>query len=163
MASFRHVPCAPCVNESERIAIECLTARLTNVASGPWILLSNLNHSVSIQHPSDEIDGVLIGPPGVVVIEVKHWDQDNLKRGVEDAAELLNAKAKRVRGKIPPGIDPGFVEGRFLLTRGQLRLAKQAPVRGIRFFGVPESAELAGITAPARLSADEIERIAPTG
>ena len=72
MANFRHIPCGPCVNESERNAIECLKARLQNTASGPWLLLSNLNHRVSAQRRSDEIDGVLIGPPGVVVIEVKH-------------------------------------------------------------------------------------------
>ncbi|MDD5177526.1 MAG: NERD domain-containing serine/threonine-protein kinase [Sterolibacterium sp.] len=160
MANFRHIPCGPCVNESERIAIECLKARLQNAASGPWLLLSNLNHSVSAQRRSDEIDGVLIGPPGVVVIEVKHWDKDYLKVGVEAEADLLDTKAKRIRGKIPQGIAPGFVEGRFLLTRGQLRLANQAPVRGIRFFGLPECGELASINAPARLSSGEIERIA---
>lgn len=160
MANFRHIPCGPCVNESERIAIERLKACLQNTATGPWVLLSNLNHSVSAQRRSDEIDGVLIGPPGVVVIEVKHWDTDYLKGGVEAAADLLGAKAKRIRGKIPPGIDPGFVDGRFLLTRGQLRLANQAPVRGTRFYGLPECGELASVNAPASLSANEIERVA---
>ncbi|MBI4741450.1 MAG: protein kinase [Betaproteobacteria bacterium] len=162
MANFRHIPCGSCVNESERKAIECLKARLQNTASGLWLLLSNLNHSVSAQRRSDEIDGVLIGPPGVVVIEVKHWDQGYLKNSVEAEADRLDAKAKRIRGKIPPGMAPGFVEGRFLLTRGQLRLANQAPVRGIRFFGLPECGELAGISAPVRLSPSEIERIAKT-
>lgn len=160
MANFRHIPCGPCVNESERHAIECIKARLQNTTSGPWVLLSNLNHSVSAQRRSDEIDGVLIGPPGVVVIEVKHWDQEYLKRGVEAEADCLDAKAKRIRGKIPPGISPGFVEGRFLLTRGLLRVANHAPIRGIRFFGLPECEELASINALARLSANEIERIA---
>lgn len=159
MANFRHIPCGPCVNESERNAIECLKVCLQNTASGPWLLLSNLSHSVSAQRRSDEIDGVLIGPPGVVVIEVKHWDQSYLKGEVEAEADRLDAKAKRIRGKIPQGIAPGFVEGCFLLTRGQLRLAK-TPVRGIRFFGLPECGELAHINAPARLSASEIERIA---
>jgi len=160
MANFRHIPCGPCVNESERKAIECLKSRLQSTASGPWLLLSNLNHSVSAQRRSDEIDGVLIGPPGVVVIEVKHWDQNHLKDAAEAEADRLDTKAKRIRGKVPPGIDPGFVEGRFLLTRGQLRLANHKPVRGIRFYGLPECGELASIDASARLSPDEIERIA---
>ena len=160
MANFRHIPCGPCVNESERIAIECLKICLRNTPSGPWLLLSNLSHSVSAQRRSDEIDGILIGPPGVVVIEVKHWDQNNLKGGVDADADLLDAKAKRIRGKIPTGINPGFVEGRFLLTRGQLRLAQQIPVRGIRFFGLPECGDLASVSSSARLSANEIERIA---
>lgn len=160
MASFRHIPCGPCVNESERTAIEYLKVSLQKAPTGPWVLLSNLNHSVSAQRRSDEIDGVLIGPPGVVVIEVKHWDQTYPKDVVEAEAVRLDTKAKRIRGKIPPGIAPGFVEGRFLLTRGQLRLANHAPVRGIHFFGLPECEKLASIDAPARLSANEIERIA---
>jgi hypothetical protein len=86
MANFRHIPCGSCVNESERKAIECMKGCLQCAASGPWLLLSNLNHSVSAQRRSDEIDGVLIGPPGVVVIEVKHWDQNYPKDVVEAEA-----------------------------------------------------------------------------
>jgi len=130
------------------------------------VLLSNLNHSFSPQRLSDEIDGVLIGPSGVIVIEVKHWDRAYLvgkddQGKIEEEADRLNAKAKRIRGKIPTGIDPGFVEGRFLLTRGNnLRLVAEPPVRGVRFFGLSECGELASINASARLAPGEIERIA---
>lgn len=61
------------MNASEHLAVERGRAKLEG-AGGYWILLSNLNHS---QHPglrSDEIDLVVIGPNGVHVIEVKHWD-----------------------------------------------------------------------------------------
>jgi len=64
----RHIPCGTFVNESERLACERLRAKL-QAAPGDWIILSNLNHA---QHPSvrsDEIDAVVIGPPGVFVLD----------------------------------------------------------------------------------------------
>ena len=73
--SARHIPCGVSVNESERQAIERLKTKLPD----GWIVLSNLNHSSSAAYPSDEIDLIVIGPPGVTVIEVKHWDLDYVK------------------------------------------------------------------------------------
>ena len=63
--SARHIPCGVPVNESERQAIERLRTKLPD----GWILLSNLTHSTSVAYPSDEIDLVIIGPPGVTVVE----------------------------------------------------------------------------------------------
>ncbi|AUB81213.1 nuclease-related domain-containing protein [Candidatus Thiodictyon syntrophicum] len=64
----RHILCGTFVNESERLACARLFAKL-QAAPGDWIILSNLNHA---QHPSvrsDEIDAVVIGPPGVFVLD----------------------------------------------------------------------------------------------
>lgn len=74
------VPCGEVVNESEAAAIDRLKRELQNVGTPPgwdsddeWILLTNLTFSVTNQFQSDDIDIIAIGPPGVRVIEVKHW------------------------------------------------------------------------------------------
>ena len=66
---------------------------------------------VSSQHQSDEIDLLVIGPQGVVVIEVKHWDRTWIKKNqiqVEGEAEKLSNKVRRVattaRGRFEYGI-----------------------------------------------------------
>lgn len=112
----RHIPCGVAVNESERQAIERLESKLPD----GWILLSNLNHSSSAAYPSDEIDLIVIGPPGVTVADVKHWDIDYFKKNtsrVAAEAEKTKDKAKRIAGKIRFTFDPGFVVGAILLTR----------------------------------------------
>lgn len=102
VSNVRHLPCGDFVNASEQLAVERVRAKLEG-AGGYWILLSNLNHS---QHPglrSDEIDLVVIGPNGVHVIEVKHWDVAYLRQQqivVEQEAERINSKAKRIAGKL---------------------------------------------------------------
>jgi hypothetical protein len=114
MADVRHIPCGPYVNESERIAVEGLKGKLQKLPSAPWILLSNLNHAAKAHLRSDEIDLIVIGPTGIAVVEIKHWDLSYLKRcqaQVEHEAERVNAKAKRVAGKVntPPAKAGGFV------------------------------------------------------
>lgn len=66
--------CGPAANESEVLAVERLKQQLLNAPGADhWVLLTNLAFSVNHQFQSDEIDIVAIGPPGVRVIEVKHW------------------------------------------------------------------------------------------
>ena len=66
--------CGPAVNESERKAFEHITTRLKSTpGDGKWLLLTNLAFSATHRLQSDEIDIVAIGPPGVRVIEIKHW------------------------------------------------------------------------------------------
>ena len=68
------VPCGPAVNESERKAIAQLKTRIISVpGDDEWWLLTNLAFSATHRLQSDEIDIIAIGPPGVRVIEVKHW------------------------------------------------------------------------------------------
>ena len=157
----RHIPCGTFVNESERLAAERLQIRLRE-AGGAWILLSNLNHA---QHPSarsDEIDIVVIGPPGVFVIEVKHWDAAYLRQNTQVAereADRIDAKAKRVAGKLRLRLDPGFVAARLLLTRGEVRFdaTKRPSPRGVGAFGLPEWSDLLAAGGRAQLGPDQIE------
>ena len=68
--------CGPAANESELKASEHLKGRLqAQPGDDQWILLANLAFSVTHQLQSDEIDLVVIGPPGARVIEIKHWTQ----------------------------------------------------------------------------------------
>lgn len=165
MSEVRHIPCGPFVNESERIAVESLKSKLQGTSSGPWILLSNLNHAAKSNLRSDEIDLVAVGPNGVSVIEIKHWDTAYLKQHpvqVDQEAERVNAKAKRVAGKIRTAFDPGFVGGKILLTRGTIRFpsgTRPAP-RGIGAYGLAEWTELLGIGSSQVLTPEQINRAA---
>lgn len=155
-SGVRILPCGEFVNESERIAVERLHLKLQG-AGTPWILLSNLNHSSHPTARSDEIDLVAIGPAGVYVIEIKHWDTAWLKQQpltVEQEADRINAKAKRIAGKLRQRLDPGFVSARLLLTRGELRFeaGKRPQPRGVLVFGLPEWRELLALDGPVRLT-----------
>jgi hypothetical protein len=93
-------PCGPAANDSELKAFQHLKARLmSEPGEGTWILLTNLAFSVTHQLQSDEIDIVAIGPPGVRVIEVKHWTTqwfENHKAWVDDEADKLTHKARKI-------------------------------------------------------------------
>ena len=80
------------------------------------------------------------------MIEVKHWDRAFLKNQpvVQKEATKLNDKVRRLVG-MPrrAGIDPGFVTGRFLLTRDGVRWDNQRPeFHGCNFFGLSEWKQL---------------------
>ena len=88
--------CGPVVNESELNAFKQLRSRLQSTqGDGEWILLTNLAFSVTHQLQSDEIDIVAIGPPGVRVIEVKHWTA----QWVDVHADIVAQEADRVTNK----------------------------------------------------------------
>ena len=87
--------CGPFANESERTAFEHLRGRIESVLGAgddQWILLTNLTWSVTHQFQADEIDMIAIGPPGVRVIEVKHWS----RRWVDEHPDLVDQEADRV-------------------------------------------------------------------
>ena len=135
-------PCGPFANESERTAFEHLKNRIESSlgADGDqWMLLTNLTWSVTHQFQADEIDMVAIGPPGVRVIEVKHWS----RRWVDEHADLVEQEADKVTNKarkigttsrksVP---DLGRVDGVILLTRESPDMKELAGrvVRGVRF------------------------------
>ena len=123
----RNFSCGPASNESELKAFEYLKHQFESMpGQGEWVMLTNLAFSITHQLQSDEIDIVLIGPPGVLVIEVKHWTAkwiDSNKRLVEHEAERVTDKARKigttlrkivnnlpfVRGSIPA--DSGTFQG----------------------------------------------------
>ena len=94
------ISCGPAVNESERKAVAQLKTRLiAEQGDDEWLLLTNLAFSTTHRRQSDEIDIVAIGPPGVRVIEVKHWNADWVERNlelVEREAERVTDKARKV-------------------------------------------------------------------
>jgi hypothetical protein len=63
---------------------------------------------------------------------------------VEQEAERINTKAKRVAGKLRKKLDPGFVAPLFLLTRGEIKFEteKRPQIRGVSVFGLPECLQL---------------------
>ncbi|HNH92631.1 NERD domain-containing protein kinase family protein [Accumulibacter sp.] len=165
ISGFRHIPCGTPVNASEQLAIEKLRTKLQSTA-GPWILLSNLSHSPGAGRLSDEIDQVVIGPSGVFVIEVKHWDALFLKQRshvVESEADRVNDKAKRIAGKLKSAFDPGFVAPRLLLTRSNyagIQANQRIRMRGVPMFGLNEWKDLIDVEHCSRLDAIRIEEAA---
>ncbi|NMQ28293.1 hypothetical protein E4Q23_11340 [Candidatus Accumulibacter phosphatis] len=132
---------------------------------GPWVLLSNISHSSHAMRLSDEIDQVVIGPQGVFVVEVKHWDSAWLRQNphvAEGEADRINDKAKRVAGKLKTAFDPGFVAPRFLLTRGGkgMQAGQRINVRGVQVFGLSELHDLVNADGASQLAPENIERAA---
>lgn len=94
------IPCGPAANASEVAATEHLKRRLeAEPGDDEWFLLTNLAFSVTHRMQSDEIDIIAIGPPGVRVIEVKHWTGEWISDhgfDVEREADLVTGKSKKV-------------------------------------------------------------------
>jgi serine/threonine protein kinase len=169
--SVKLIRCGPFANQSERHAAEYVKVRLESIAtSGQWVLLTNYASSSGTQHLSDELDMVVVGPPGVFIIEVKHWNAADLKRPspnpAEHEAEKLNAKAKRLAGRLRKALpfDVGFVEGKLLLTKGEgdkfVEGATRKRVRGIDVFGLTEWRDLLETYRLPVLADDQIAAIA---
>ena len=138
------IPCGEFVNERERKAAEHLKSRLKlGTAEQTWLLLSNVPSAVNDRAIPDEVDLIAIGPTGLFVIEIKHWDRTYMKShaiAVEQEATKLNNKVRRIVGKLRrAGIDPGFVAGRFLLTNDTRAWDSNRPVvLGAEFFVLSE-------------------------
>ena len=161
-----HFPCGPAANESELLAIEHLKSRLVSApGSDEWVLLSNLAFSAnSLQ--ADEIDIVVIGPPGVRVLEVKHWtarwinDNDPV---LDQEIDKLTAKARRIgttlRATLP---DLPFVGGAILLTR-QLSGAGRSgegPRRGVPIMSLEQWRAAVDIDSPRRVTDQHVRTLA---
>src|SRR5690348_15106188 len=100
--TVEHVPCAPFVNDSERRACAEVKKAL-EARAGRWIVLTNVAHALTREGRPDEIDMVLVGPDGLIAVEVKHWDRAFIKANqhiVDDEADRLERKAKRLKGRL---------------------------------------------------------------
>ena len=121
--------CGPFANASERKAFNVVDQEIRQQSGeGNVYVLTNLTHP-SLRGQADEIDMVVIGPGGAVVIEVKHWDVSALRRTdlADPAAELIVAKSKRIAGKLRSADQSlGFVPPALLLTRETGTLRKMA-------------------------------------
>ena len=161
----RHIPSGTPVNESERKAIELLKSKLQSHADN-WVMLSNLYHHSHAARLSDEIDLVLIGSRGVIVVEIKHWDLGYIKGNAikaEAEAERINDKAKRIAGKLRQGgRNSDFVSARMLLTGGGTGVigSQRQLIRGVPVFGLSEWNQLTEIAGLAIFSQQQIEETA---
>ena len=161
-----HFKCGPAVNESERTAFDQIKTRLISVSGdGEWWMLTNLTFSFNQHRQSDEIDIVMIGPPGVRVIEVKHWTADWVKRNrhlVEQEAERVTSKVKKIGTTLKKKVaNLGWVEGVFLLTEAAAKVKgiEGKVVRGVRFHTLKTWQRAVGLGAPNVLPLQQIRRL----
>lgn len=168
------VPCGEAVNESEAAAIDRLKRNLQSTAApikqypdDEWILLTNLAFSVTNQFQSDDIDIIAIGPPGVRVIEVKHWsvawfdaNRDLVTREADKLtykARKLGTTLRRVVTNLPR------VDGTILLTRQPSKVRKLVEigqVRGVSLFSPNQWKQVLGFEEPRLLSPDQVRSLA---
>ena len=160
------ISCGPAVNESELKAIDQLKTRLiAEQGDGEWLLLTNLAFSTTHRRQSDEIDIVAIGPPGVRVVEVKHWTAAWVNRNaelVEREADRVTNKARKVgttlRRMIP---ELGRVDGVFLVTQdaAKVKPLEGREVRGVRFHTLRTWQGALGLDASGYLTPSQVKRL----
>ncbi len=160
-------PCGPAANDSECKAFDCLTRSLRSApGDDEWVLLTNLAFSVTHHLQSDEIDTVAIGPPGVRVIEVKHWTAqwaESHPAAVEQEADRLTNKARKIGTtlrKLIPGLP--HVEGAFLLTQESSKVKKLLgkEVRGVQFHSLNGWKDAVGFDSPSLLTSLQVAKLA---
>ena len=162
-----HVPCGPAVNESERKALAQIKARLiANIGSEEWLLLTNLAFSATHLRQSDEIDIVAIGPPGIQIVEVKHWTKTWVEQHldlVEREAERVSEKARKIGTTLRKQVaNLPRVDGVFLITRAASEVAtirELGPVRGVPFHTLKTCDDAVGLFAQKVLSQEEIKKL----
>ncbi|NQU37958.1 MAG: NERD domain-containing protein, partial [Actinobacteria bacterium] len=129
---------------------------------GEWVLLTNLAFSVTHQLQSDEIDIVAIGPPGVRVIEVKHWTASwvaSCSDLVEQEADRVTNKARKIGTTLRKVIaDLPRVDGAFLLTRepSQVKRIAKKEVRGVQFHSLNDWKNALNFDSHPRLSPQQV-------
>ena len=160
------ISCGPAVNESERKAVAQLKTRLiAEQGDGEWLLLTNLAFSTTHRRQSDEIDIVAIGPPGVRVIEVKHWTAAWVKRNpelVEREAERVTNKARKVGTTLRRTVSElGRVDGVFLVTQdaAKVKPLEGREVRGVRFHTLRTWQGALGLDAPGYLTPSQVKTL----
>ena len=160
-----HFPCGPTANQSEEKCFWKLTNELKLRASpDTWVLLTNLAFSVNHQLRADEIDLVAIGPPGVRVIEVKHWSSEWIKnnlQNVDDEADRVTHKARKIattlRAIVP---DLSYVPAVILLTHDSLKERFEKQRRGVSLYTLQEWQDALNLQAAPTLSSPQIELLA---
>lgn len=168
------IPCGEVVNESEAAAIDRLKRELQNIGTPPswdsddeWILLTNLAFSVTHQFQSDDIDMVAIGPPGVRLIEVKHWSVgwcDTNSDLVEQEADKLTLKARKIGTTLRRvAADLPRVDGTILLTRQPSKVRKlveRGLVRGVTLCTLNQWKQAMGFEGPRILTPSQVQSLA---
>ena len=161
----RPVHCSSFANRSEIDAFNALKAGLVSLpGDGEWVLLTNVTLSVNHQLQSDKIDMVAVGPPGVRIIEVKHWANRHSPFATSEA-ERLSMKAHRVDATLRRRIPTlPRVAGVVLLTRPAretTRFTGRDKIRtAVRFLSLKDWREAVGASGPRVFAAGQVARIA---
>lgn len=158
--------CGPAANDSEINAFRQMEGRLRSVAGDDaWILLTNLAFSVTHQLQSDEIDIVAIGPPGVQVVEVKHWTGqwvDAHPDFVAQEAERVTNKARKIGTTLRKVISNlPRVNGAILLTQEPSKVKRLIgrDVRGVAFYSLNEWKGALGFDSPGALTSQQVNML----
>ena len=162
------IQCGPYANESEQRAVETLEARLKALpGQGLWVLFANIEFSANPTSRPEEIDIFVIGPSGVHVIEVKHWDNKYVENKLniytlEDQAEILLRKSRRLAGRVKKlWSSVNFVQGKFFLTKGENISYLNLPlVKGAAFYSLRDWQEILDVKAPQILSEKQVDELA---
>jgi hypothetical protein len=151
---------------SEQKAFEGLSRSLkAESGTGRFVILTNVAHAVSDGGQPDEIDMVVVGPTGVHVIEVKHWDRNFVRSkrwAVEGKADRITQKARRIgtklRSKRP---ELGFVSPKILFTKEPktLRPETEEPFRGVRLYALADWRSLIDLDSLGRLPDSAIDQL----
>ena len=162
-----HISCGPAANESELKAFSHLNQKLRSIpGNDEWILLTNLAFSVTHQHQSDEIDIIAIGPPGIRVIDVKHWTAqwvDSNTYAVEHEADKVTYKARKIGTTLRRHLkNLGRVDGSFLLTHDSSKTKRLTgrKVRGVSFSSLSDWKDAIDFDSPDVLSPLDVKRLA---
>lgn len=164
----KHYPCGPAANQSEVKAFDKLKTGIISLPGDEtWILLTNLTFSVTHERQSDEIDIVAIGPPGIRIIEVKHWTDSYRNRDRDQtvhAADLVTRKARKVATTLRKTV-PHLprVDGTILITQQPSkarRLLARRIVRGVRLFSLKDWREAVGADVKPSLSPSQVDKLA---
>lgn len=139
-----HIACEAPVTHSERLALARIAGGLEGSAgSGEWLLLTNLLFASGRESRPLEIDIVAIGPPGVRLVEIKHWDAAWFRRHpglVDRETKKLAMKATLVGSTLRERVLDRLerVEGTMLLTYPDSRTAEVAGqvIHGIAVHGL---------------------------
>ena len=161
------IQCGPFANESEQQAINSLKTRLiAQHGAGEWLLLTNLAFAAGDHRQADEIDIVAIGPPGVQVIEVKHWTQQWVKRhpdAVAQEADRVTLKARKIGTTLRrTAASLSHVDAAFYITQ-TAELAGSLDgqrVRGVGFHTVKGWDRAVGLGGPDVLTAQQVVQLA---
>ena len=163
------IHCGPFANESEQQAVEGLKTRLiSELGDGQWLLLTNLAFSASHHRQSDEIDIIVIGPPGVRVVEVKHWTSNWVRRNpdlVDREADKVTDKAKKIGTTLREKFaDVGRVDSVFLVTQTatKVRQIDGREVRGVPFRTIQSWQQVVGLNRSSSLTDHQVRRLGQT-
>ena len=138
---------------------------ISTPSAGEWLLLANLLFSSTHRRQSDEIDIVAIGPPGIRVIEVKHWTAAWVKRNaelVEREADRVTAKARKVGTTLRRKVaNLDRVDGVFLVTQdaSKVKPLEGREIHGVRFHTLKTWQGALAVDAPASLSPSQVEML----